>query len=383
MTIRPAHETRVPELRALFLHASLGGGHQKAGEALEQALGHLSPGLNALHVDYLTYLNVIERGASAGVYLWWLRHSPATYRFFYHWSNRTSAPKVVKAASLGAGLRPMLRDLRRTRPQLVMSSYDAPASLAGTARRLLRTKFLNALLVTDYSAHYHWARQEADLFLVATDVVRDDLRRWGVSDDRIVVTGIPILPRYTELQGADVPTLRRQFGLDEHDPLVLVSAGAHGTYKAVDEVVDACAHAGRRVQVLVLAGSGSVGVEEVGGATVHRLGYTRFFPELLAASDLVVGKAGGLTVAEATALGVPMLIYQPIPGQEEANARYLEQMGAALWAQTGWELRRDLIALLGDRARRDAMSRAARSVGRPDAAYDAAAELLRRLQGRL
>ncbi|WP_245588558.1 MGDG synthase family glycosyltransferase, partial [Deinococcus pimensis] len=340
--------SRAPrELRALFLHASLGGGHQKAGEALEQALGQLSPGLNALHVDYLTYLSALERGASAGVYMWWLRHSPATYRYFYHWSNRENAPRVVKGASRTAGLRHMLRDLRRTRPQLVMSSYDAPASLAGTARRLLRTKFLNALLVTDYAAHYHWARQEADVFLVATEGVRRDLARWGIPEERVVVTGIPILSRYTELQNADRAALRRQFGLDEHDPLVLVSAGAQGTYKAVDEVIDACARAGRRVQVLVLAGSGSVGVEEVGGATVHRLGYTRFFPELLAASDLVVGKAGGLTVAEATALGVPMLIYRPIPGQEEANARHLEEMGAALWAQSEWELRRDLIALLG------------------------------------
>lgn len=370
-----------PELRALVLSAALGGGHLKAGEALELALGEQVPGFNALHVDYLTtYLNRIERGASAGVYMWWLRYSPATYRFFYHWSDRAQAPRVVKNAASTAGLRRMTRDLRRVRPQLVLSSYDGPAALADTARKKLKLNFLNALLVTDYTIHYHWARREVDFFMVATDAVKDGLVGWGIDPAKIAVTGIPILPRYAELLDADKRALRERFGLPQDEALVLVSAGGKGSiYHGLKDVLEVCAQAGTRVQVLLLAGSGEVGTEQIGGATVHRLGYTSFFPELLAASDLVIGKAGGLTVSEALALGVPMLIYRPIPGQEEGNSRYLEGAGAALWAHSAWELRRALVALLGDRARLAAMSRAARSIGRPHAARDAAKALLERL----
>jgi len=377
------NETTTPdrrELRTLLLSASLGGGHQKAGEALSEALGDAVPGYNAVHIDYLEYLTPLQRGATAGVYMWWLKYSPASYRFFYNWTNRENEWKIITAGFGTAGLSRLARDLRRTRPHLVISSYTAPVTLADTARKRLKMNFLNVELVTDYSAHHHWARPEADVFLVATDAVKADLVHWGMNPEKIAVTGIPIMPRVANLVGAEKAPLRERFGLDPEDPVVLVSAGAQGTYRGVDEVVAACAAAGGRVQVLLLAGSGWVGTEQVGGATVHRLGYTRFFPELLAASDLVVGKAGGLTVAEALTLGVPMLVYEPIPGQEEGNARYLESMGAALWAHSPWELRRDLLTLLGDSARRDAMSRAARAISRPDAAHVAARELVRRVE---
>ena len=370
------------ELRAVLISASLGGGHLKAMEALGGALEREAPGLNALEVDYLSYLNPVQLGLSLGVYRMWLEHSPATYRYFYHWSNRASAPRAVKYSSSTAGLPRLLRDLRRARPQLVISSYDAPAALADTARRRRGLRFLNALLVTDYSAHYHWARHEADVLLVATDRVRAQLIGWGIAPEKIAVTGIPIVSRVPELIGADKAALRAHFGLRPDEPLVLVSGGGQGSiYHATQEVVDACAAVGARVQVLLLAGVGNLGTEQVGGATIHRLGYTRFFPELLAASDLVIGKAGGLTVAEATTLGVPMLVYAPIPGQEEANAAYLQENGAAVWAHSKWEVRRHLARLLGDSPARAQMSAAASRLGRPHAARDAARELLSRLGG--
>lgn len=376
-TPQPAPRQLPHELRALLLSASLGGGHQKAGEALTQALGELVPGFDALHADYLKYLTGIERTLSAGVYMAWLKYSPASYRFFYDWTNKDSEPGIITAPFAWSGYRHLKRDLLRVRPQLVISSYTAPATLSGVVRARQKLTFLNALLVTDYSAHRHWARPEADLFMVATPAVRDDLIGHGIAAERIHVTGIPILPRYRALIGADRAALRARFGLDPHDPVALVSAGAaESVYKGLDEVTAALSEIGTRVQVLLLAGNGPLGVERIGGATIHRIGYTQNFPELLAASDVVVGKAGGLTVSEAMALGVPMVIYEPIPGQEEGNALYLESHGAALWAQDRWALRRDLLTVLGDPHRRAAMSAAARTLGRPDAAYVAARVLI-------
>ncbi|WP_415786250.1 glycosyltransferase, partial [Deinococcus saxicola] len=120
------------------------------------------------------------------------------------------------------------------------------------------------------------------------------------------------------------------------------------------------------------------GIQQVGGATVHELGHTDDFPELLAASDLVVGKAGGLTVAEATALGVPQVIHAPIPGQEEYNAAYLERCGAGLWAHDLSELRPAVLRAL-DTDEHARLSACARRISVPDAADRVAAALLRRL----
>uniref|UniRef100_UPI0025DC5E9D glycosyltransferase n=1 Tax=Deinococcus sp. TaxID=47478 RepID=UPI0025DC5E9D len=161
-------------------------------------------------------------------------------------------------------------------------------------------------------------------------------------------------------------------------PLLLISGGGQGLYRSLEKVVNALGQLGRRVQVLVLAGADRVGIEQQGGATVHRLGFTTDFPELLAAADLVVGKAGGLTVAEATTLGVPLVIYDPIPGQEEYNAQYLVNKGAAIWVRELHRLRPAVLRALdeGEHAR---LSAAARALGVPDAAQRAAKAILERV----
>ncbi|ULH14440.1 hypothetical protein MF271_10370 [Deinococcus sp. KNUC1210] len=143
-------------------------------------------------------------------------------------------------------------------------------------------------------------------------------------------------------------------------------------------MLQALGNLGRQVQVLVLAGAGAVGVEHFGGAIIHRLGFTTDFPELLAASDLVVGKAGGLTVAESTTLGVPMIVFDPIPGQEEHNAEYLERGGAAVWVHELSGLRPAILRAL-DPQEHARMSAAARALSVPDAADRAARIILETL----
>lgn len=369
---------------ALFLSASLGGGHLRAGEALARAL---SPQVRAEHRDYLAYLNPAQRGISAGVYLLWLRHSPASYRYFYHWSNRPQEPAFVTAPFSWAGAAGLRRDLRALRPRLVVSSYTAPAALAGALRERGEGDFLNVMVVTDYSAHKHWARPEADLVLVASDMVRAQLISRGLDPARVAVTGIPIDPQHGDLAALDRAgrlALRERLGFSPELPLVLVSAGGQGHYRSFGRVLDALAAMPTRVQVLALAGSGRGGgeVEERGSARIAHLGYRGDFAELLAASDLVVGKAGGLTVAETTALGVPMVVFDPIPGQEEGNADELRRAGAGVWTRSEHDLAHELSRLLLDPEARAHMSAAAARMGRPHAAQAAASLILRTLEAR-
>ncbi|MFC4454340.1 MGDG synthase family glycosyltransferase [Deinococcus sonorensis] len=363
--------------------AAFGGGHTQAGRALVEALQAERPALTFHHGDFIRYLNRFQRFWTLDVYMAWLRHAPEMYRRFYEWTDQESEPRSITGTFRWLGLPGLMRDLEAAMPQLVLSSFPTNVALADTARQRLGLHFLNAIVVTDYRAHHHWARPEADLLLVASQQTRAQLLAWGVAPERVVVTGIPVGPRLRALTDADPAALRRKHGLDPDRPLLLVSSGAQGTYRALPALLDTLAQLGRPVQVLVAGGqTGAPGVEQRGGATLHRLGYTDAYPELLAAADLVVGKAGGLTVAESTVLGVPLVVYQPIPGQEEHNARFLVEHGAGLWPQDRFQLRRELNRAL-DPEVRARLSGAARSVGVPDAAERGAAALLSALDAGL
>lgn len=364
-----------PPIKTLILSASFGGGHHQANEAVGEALKKLRPDTQVRHTDYLTHVRRYERDILLAVYLGWLKHSPETYRWYYKFTDRESEPKAIRDTYQWMGRTGLRRELREYQPNVVISSYPTPAAVAGNLRRKEGFNYFNVLVVTDYRIHQHWVRPEADLSLVATEQAKSELMARGIPEEKIVVTGIPIHPKYRALIGSDKAELRQKHGLRADIPLILMSGGAQGTYRSLERVLEVLAHLGQRVQVLVLAGAGEVSVKTVGGAIIHRLGFTTAFPELLAAADLVVGKAGGLTVAESTTLSVPMVIYDPIPGQEEYNAAYLQKAGAALWVQDIHELRGAVLrALYTDEHAR--LSASSRRVGIPDAADRAAQAIL-------
>ncbi|WP_442877242.1 MGDG synthase family glycosyltransferase [Deinococcus sp. YIM 134068] len=365
-------------MRTLFVSASIGSGHHQAQQAVQQALRDRGVAFEERHSDAVTYLNPAERKVTVDLYDFELRHAPWMYRGFYRLTDLDHPVNFISRAFSWVGVRGMLADLEYSQPDVVVSSYWASAALAGTARRRTGRSFLNALVVTDYRVHHHWVRHEADLVMVAAPETREQMVERGLSPEKVAVTGIPISPRFRELIGADKAALRERHGLRPGEPLILVSGGGTGTYRALERVLAELTNLGQRVQVLVLAGARERGVTRVGGATVHALGFTTDFPELLAASDLVVGKAGGLTVAEATTLGVPLVVHDPIPGQEEHNADYLLRHGAALWARGITDLRPAVLrALDGDEYAR--LSANAARLGVPDAADRVACALLRKL----
>ena len=374
---------RVPDLnasplRALILSASFGSGHHQANEAVGQAMMDARPGTQVRQSDFLNHITPLERMVVLGFYLGWLRYSPAIYRQYYQFTDKESGPRAIRDTYFWMGRRSLRRELNEYLPDTVVSSYPTPAAVAGHIRDRSGPPFMNTLIVTDYRIHQHWVRFETDLLLVATPEAAEQMVSRGIQADRVVVSGIPIHARYRALMGANKAALRLKHGLAPELPLLLISGGGQGLYRSLEKVVNALGQLGRRVQVLVLAGADQVGIRQQGGATVHRLGFTTDFPELLAAADLVVGKAGGLTVAEATTLSVPLVIYDPIPGQEEYNAQYLVSKGAAIWGKELHRLRPAVLRALdeGEHAR---LSAAAKAMGVPDAAERAARAILERL----
>lgn len=368
-------------LRTMFFSAAIGSGHHQAQRAVALALKAKGVPIEDQQLEALDYMNALERGMGVDLYTFELKYAPWLYRAFYNSTDRGQVWNHAVEFMFRQGQRRFEPELLTFRPDVVVSSFWAPTAVAGRIREVNKLKFLNALVVTDYRVHLHWARREADLLLVAAEETREQMLKRGIPAERVVVTGIPISPVFRELQQADQAALRDKHGLKPEVPLILLSAGGTGVYRSLRVVLRELGNLGQRVQVVVPGSQAGAGIEQLGGATLHHLDFTPDFPELLAASDLVVGKAGGLTVAEATALGVPMVVFDPIPGQEEHNADFLARHGAGLYVRNLRDLRRAVRRALNadDHAE---LSRAALALGRVDAADRVANAILKTLEVR-
>ncbi len=364
-------------MKAMLLSASFGGGHRQAARAIEQALS--ARGVrDCQESDYLRFVPSWERGPVTWTYAFWLRYWPGAYRWFYHWSNRPNEPKLITEAFAKAGLENIRRILQEASPDMVVASYATASAVIGRARDIEGMKFVNALVVTDLRAHRHWARPEADLIFVAAEETKQDLLSHGLDGSRVHVTGIPILPEYASLPAKE--TLRRELGFDER-PVALMSSGGTGSYRSYKPVLKTVLGLGEPLQLITFdPRDEGMRQEDYGPVRWLRSGYREDFPRWLGAADLVIGKAGGMTASEAMALGVPMVIFDPIPGQEEANADFLQRHGAALWARELEEVRPLLLRLLNDGELRRRMGDSAAALGKPDSAARIAEILLREAQ---
>jgi processive 1,2-diacylglycerol beta-glucosyltransferase len=230
--------------------------------------------------------------------------------------------------------------------------------------------------VTDFDVHALWIHPHVDRYCVASEEVAFRLADRGVPRDRISVTGIPVMPQFSAQ--LDRTTCAAELGVDARRFTVLMMAGGAGV-GSLDEL--AARLLPGDLQLIVLAGRNAELLRKLRTLAKRHpgrlfpLGFTTTVERVMATADLVVTKPGGLSVSECLATGRPMLLVSPIPGQEERNADYLLEAGAAVKAMDGATLAYKLGRLIADPARLAAMSEAAHRIATPHAARDVIALL--------
>jgi len=291
----------------------------------------------------------------------------------YHGRRQRGRTNLTMALCRG-----FLASSERYRPDAILCTQFLPSEVFGTLRSQGKLRVPVFTAITDFSVHPIWVYGGMDGYFVATEDVREELEETGqVPPERIAVTGVPIDPRFAiTIPAADA---RRALDLDP-DPArftVLIMGGGFG-WGPIEGMLEVVLSLPEHVQALVIAGrneelrralaSRARGFE--GRIKVH--GFTDRVDLFLAASDLIVGKAGGLTCSESMARGVPMAIFRPIPGQEDRNCDYLQESGAAVRVHDVEELRHRLTRFLAHPDLLSAMRAKAVGIGRPRSAYDVA-----------
>lgn len=361
--------------RVLILSAAVGAGHLRAGEALEAAFAASTFPGEARHLDVLRYTNRAFRTLYSRGYLELVNKAPDLLGWLY---DRFDVPWKVSRLQQTfekLNLGPLIRLLADLKPDWALCTHFLPAGIIAWLRRRQRLALPQAVVVTDFDVHAFWLLQEVEHYFVARDEAKVYLTRAGVPADRIGVTGIPIHPVFATPK--DKPGMRRLHGLDEGLPTLLLSVGGFGLDIAA-KILEALLAVRTPIQVVAVAGRSAdvrARLERLAAAAprthrLHVLGFTTAMDELMAAADLLVGKAGGLTSSEALARGLPLLVINPVPGQEERNSDHLLEAGAAQRCHTLSTLSWKIEGLLADPEKLSRLRAGARAVARPRASFD-------------
>jgi processive 1,2-diacylglycerol beta-glucosyltransferase len=371
--------------RVLLLSASSGAGHVRAAQALEKAFSARGD-CQVEHIDAIQYVSKLFQRLYDKTYIAMVRRAPELMGVLY---DRTDQPwlhlkRRLALDRLNTG--PMIRLLKRVQPDLCVATHFLPAEIIAwlIAKRKLRAR--NAIVVTDYDVHAMWLCRTVDRYYVALDETAEYLAQIGVPREKLFVSGIPIDPVFATC--VDRSTARQQMGLDPEAKIILVSAGGYGI-GPVEQLVKGLLALNRPWQIVAVAGkaekvrrkleevSRSSGRLPSGAMRLCSVGFTTQMDKYMAAADLLVGKAGGLTTSEALARALPMALIEPIPGQEERNADHLLEAGAAIRCNNLPAAAWKIATVLDDSAKLDKMRDAARAMGHPNAAAVIAENALR------
>jgi len=356
--------------RVLIFSASAGTGHVKAAEALAKTFAQDPRVETVEHKDALVYTNKLFRDFYSKLYLQLIRSAPQLLGWVYKQSDEPWKTDQLRLRLDRLSSMPLVKFIRKFRPDITVCTHFMPV---GIISHLISRGVLDAhlsIVVTDLDMHAMWLSRVFHRYFVAIEETKAHLEVLGLPPERVTVSGIPVDPSFAE--PVDREEIRYQNHLDPHKTTLLISAGAFGVTPA-EFVVARLLQLRHDVQGVVICGRNDElrhKLKELLAPHAERfkvIGYTDRMNEYMKISDLFIGKPGGLTTAEALASSLPMIIVDPIPGQEERNSDHLLEKGCALKANELTTLAWKIDQLLDTPGQLDAMRRNAGELGRPNA----------------
>ncbi|QEH38878.1 MurG-like transferase [Aquisphaera giovannonii] len=361
--------------KVLVLSASAGAGHIRAADAIEKALHARGLASDVQNVDVLKYTNQVFRHLYSRAYLDLVNKAPEVLGWLYDRLDTPGKNENIRLAFDRFNTGPFVKLLDTYRPDVAICTHFLPSEIIGWLKRKGRVDIVNAVIVTDFDVHAMWLNRGSDHYFVALEETREHLVALGVPGEAVTISGIPIDPVFSERK--DPRSMRRKHGLEEGPFTILVSAGGFGV-GPVEHIIEALGRLPSRAQAVVVCGRNeelkkklAAAVRRLGPANVtfHLVGFTTEMDELMTAADLFVGKPGGLTTSESLAKGLPMVVINPIPGQEERNSDHLLEEGIAIRCNNLPTLPYKIDRLIRDPGKLHLMRANALALARPHAAF--------------
>jgi len=366
--------------RVLLLFSDTGGGHRAAAEAIRDALlirhvGEVSVDM----VDVFRSYTPFPFKYMPELYPLLINRGKTSWGISYRWTNTRGRAKLISQgmyASIEKGLKRMLRDHPADVVVSVHSLLTRPTMQAFTQ---LEKRPLFIVVVTDLvSTHAFWYDRRVERCLVPTQEAYNRGLESGLQPEQLRVTGLPVHPNFAE-RLKDKAAARAELGWDPKLPAILLVGGGEGMgplFKTTRAINDE----GLKCQIAVVAGRNKELKDRLEACDwnqpTHIYPFVTNMPVLMAAADILVTKAGPATISEACIAGLPLILYDAIPGQETGNVDFVVNNGAGVFAPSAQEVTVAVRAWLAEGpAGLKRRSDNARRIGHPDAVWDIAEEV--------
>lgn len=327
-------------MKILIFYASYGGGHLNAAKSINDYIINNYKNFDVELIDCMKYVNKTIEKITTTAYKEMAKKAPWAWGKIYADSQKGPLAHISSRSNKIMAIK-LLKLLREKQPDLIISTHPFGSQMCSYLKRKGKISAKIATIMTDFAPHDQWlvGNNFTDYFFVANDKMKTYLINKQIPKEKIHETGIPISNRF--LEKFDNKKIFNELNLSEKKQTILFFAGGEfglGKSKTI-EIFESFMKSPFDIQVIGIAGKNKK-MKETFENIVKKynklesakiFSFTNKIPELMSISNIVVTKPGGLTTSESLACNLPMIIINPIPGQEEENAQFLEQKGAAVW----------------------------------------------------
>lgn len=373
-------------MKVLILYAKVGNGHLKAAEAFKEALEKIDKNIEIEYEDGLEYSSQLTNRLIVKGYSGLARSAPRLWGTMYRRSDKQELNTIgeinkIVNKTLTIRLKKMLREKK---PDIIVSTHPFVSHMCAYLKRKKKTTAKIISIITDYGIHNMWLEENEhiDKIMLATSEMKADcIRKYNVPAEKIMVTGIPVSERFTFKYDKNeiLKELKLRNGITT---LLFFAGGGLGLGKS-EKIFEELVNANYDFQLIAVTGKNEKQKKRFekialsANKPIAVLGYTNKVPELMHASDFVITKPGGLTSTECLAMCRPMIIINPIPGQEEQNSIYFTNSGTALRTYKGEPLEHVLDIAINNKLRVNQMIEMCKVIGKPNSSFDIANEVVR------
>lgn len=326
--------------KVLIFYASYGGGHLNAAKSIKECIDTNYPNYETELIDCMKYINKPIEKITTAAYREMAKKAPWAWGKIYSDSQKGPLAHISSRSNKIFAIK-LLKLLREKQPDIIISTHPFGSQMCSYLKRKGKITAEIATIMTDFSPHDQWlvGSDFTDYFFVAHDKMKDYLISKNIPEEKIFATGIPISSRF--LKQYNKEEILKEFDLQKDKKTILFFGGGEfglGKTQTV-EIFESLIRDFNDLQIIAISGKNPKMKESFNNIvqkynkenSVKILEYTNQVPELMSISDLVVSKPGGLTTSESLVSNLPMIIINPIPGQEEENAEFLESHGVGIW----------------------------------------------------
>lgn len=365
--------------RIILMYISEISGHHSATLAIEKALLSLDPHCEIMNINALNYTNPISEKVVNRIYMSVIKMTPRIWDYLYDNPSIVKKIESIKETIHKFNSPKLKRLFDRFKPDAVLCTQAFPCGMVADYKKTYNSDIPLIAVLTDYIPHSYWVYDKVNYYITPSEEVSQRLIKKGVPANKIKSYGIPFDQKFN--QPFDKNTICQKLKLNPDIPTLLIMGGGQGL-GPIKTIIKSLDKLKREIQEVIVTGTNKKLYRSLKRKSkkfrkkVLVFGYVNNIEELMAISNFIITKPGGVTTAEVLAKNIPMIIVKPIPGQEANNAEYLTGKNAAIRVEEPKSINSFIEDLIANPVKIKNMCLSARQISKPNASLDIAKLIL-------